>query len=71
MKTIISRISISLLLIFMTTASYASDLPSEFDQIINDNPTDAPIEMPVWAAILVFGIILFLFFKFKNKNTEA
>lgn len=61
-----------IILVFVTLCSFfqgfTQDLPSEFDQIINDNPEDAPIDFSVGRVLIVVAIISFMIFS-KRKTT--
>jgi divalent metal cation (Fe/Co/Zn/Cd) transporter len=66
-SSLINRVVV-LLMFFTKFQLFANDLPSEFDQIINDNPTDAPIHLLFWQ-ILLIGIALgFVLFHYKKRS---
>ena len=69
MNQVISKLKYSLLLIGVSTYTFAQDLPSEFDQVINDNPTDAPIDGSIWFVLMVSAIVVYLFY--KNRKVKA
>lgn len=70
MNQVISKLKYSLLLLGVSTYTFAqSDLPSEFDDVINDNPTDAPIDGELWLVLMVITIVGYLIY--KNKKVKA
>jgi hypothetical protein len=66
-SSLINRVVV-LLMFFTKFQLFANDLPSEFDQIINDNPTDAPIHLLFWQIALLVSAVGFVLFHHIKKS---
>lgn len=67
MKNLNYKIGLFITMLLSNLGTIAQDLPSEFDDVINDNPTDASIEQPAWMFLVLFVILLLGFNKIQKS----
>ena len=67
-KTPIAKSLIVVLLVHINCV--AQELPADFADIIDDNPTDASLTNFLWMLIMVFFIMIFTVRKFVKFNIK-